>query len=102
MSIYKTADELREELEEKQKRYAELEAGENTDSYDEALDAEGPVKVGGLEYMPSHILKEVDPTAYRCGLNDYNDSEMSDLESEIDDLKKELADAEAEEKEATE
>ena len=102
MGHYKTAEELREELEEKQARYKELEDQENTDEYDEILDEQGPVIVAGMEFMPSAILKEMDPTAYRCGLNDFNDAEMSDLEGEIEDLKKDLADAEAEEKEGAE
>lgn len=34
-------------------------------------------KVGGIfaNMSPSRVLKEVDPTAYRCGVNDYEDSE---------------------------
>ena len=40
--------------------------------YDEMLDDCNPmVKIGNLEYSPSRVLKEVDPIAYRCGMNDY-------------------------------
>lgn len=42
--------------------------------FQEALDSEGAVKVAGLEFLPSVILQECDPIAYRTGLNDYADS----------------------------
>jgi len=49
------------------------------DMYDEMLnDCTPMVKVGNLEYLPSRVLKEVDPIAYRCGLNDYLDSLAQD------------------------
>lgn len=44
--------------------------------YDEYLDEVNPVvKICGMEYSPSRVLEEVDPTAYRCGFNDWLDSE---------------------------
>lgn len=71
--------------------------------YDEMLDSEGPVYAGGLEFYPSDILKNCDPTAYRCGKNDYDDSfdlndveEYTDLLSELEDLEGERDDKEAE------
>lgn len=30
--------------------------------------------INGMEYMPSDILKECDPIAYRVGLSDYESS----------------------------
>lgn len=42
--------------------------------YDDMLDGEGPVTLGGLEYSVSHILPEIDSIAYRCGMSDYWDS----------------------------
>ena len=38
-------------------------------------------KVGGpFAYMsPSRVLKEVDPTAFRCGVNDYADGESDEI-----------------------
>lgn len=36
------------------------------------------VTIGDLNYDPARVLKEVDPVAYQCGLNDWLDSE--DLE----------------------
>jgi len=41
--------------------------------YVESLDIE-TVNVCGQEFNPSRILEELDPTAYRCGLNDFENS----------------------------
>lgn len=78
-------------------------------------------KVGGpFEHMsPSRVLKEVDPVAYRCGVNDYEDGEewieiggdyyeqddtekarqefVEELESQISDLETEIEKTEADE-----
>ena len=44
--------------------------------YNEMLDECYPlVKFGELEYLPSRVLKEIDPIAYQCGFNDWVDSE---------------------------
>ena len=43
--------------------------------FDELLDEAGPIKIGSLEYMPSDVLKAVDPIAYRVGLSDYESFE---------------------------
>lgn len=103
MSRYsKTLEELREELEEKKARLSVLENNENTDEYDEALDSEGDIQVAGLTFSPSQIVKEMDPTAYRCGMNDYNDEEQNTLTEEIEQLEADIKEAEAEEKEAAE
>lgn len=42
--------------------------------WDECLDSIGNVKVAGLTYSQSTILKAVDPVAYRNGFKDYLDS----------------------------
>jgi hypothetical protein len=40
--------------------------------FDNMLDECNPVvKIGTLEYMPSEVLKQIDPIAYRVGLSDY-------------------------------
>lgn len=53
--------------------------------YDEFLDEIGDVKIGELSYSASRVLKEVDPTAYRCGMADWLDSEeLTTDESEAD------------------
>lgn len=87
--------------------------------YDEMLDECYSFKdVGGIfsNMSPSRVLKEVDPTAYRCGMNDWEDSEglveiggdyyeqdkvdtardgfVDNLESELSDLETELHHAE--------
>lgn len=45
------------------------------DTIDECQDN---IKIGSLEYLPSLVLKRVDPVAYRCGLADYIDSLLTD------------------------
>lgn len=50
----------------------ELDVDEALDMYDELLnDCNDEVRIGGCTYSPSDVLKQVDPTAYRCGFNDY-------------------------------
>jgi hypothetical protein len=44
------------------------------DYYDSMLDSEGLVTVAGMIFYPSDVLKKMDPTAYRCGFNDYMDA----------------------------
>ena len=53
------------------------------DAYDEALDSEGAVFVAGIEFYPSRILELLDPIAYRCGYNDWKDSDQCALEDAI-------------------
>ena len=52
------------------------------EQYDDYLDESGEFTVGGCAFRPSYILKELDPTAYRCGYLDYADS----MGIDIDDL----------------
>lgn len=44
------------------------------EQYCDFLDEIWPVNIWGLEYQASMCLRLIDPTAYRCGLNDYADS----------------------------
>lgn len=53
---------------------SELRPVDREAAFDESLDSEGEVNVAGLTFLPSQIWKEMDPTAYRCGVNDYADS----------------------------
>lgn len=47
--------------------------------YDDMLDGVSEtIQVFGLTYDPSHVLKELDPVAYRTGFHDYIDSMMQD------------------------
>lgn len=41
------------------------------DQYHDYLDDMGFVEIAGLDYTVSEALKAVDPTAYRCGMADY-------------------------------
>lgn len=82
----------------------ELDPDEYTEEYDDFLDeVSDSVRIGSLEYAPSHVLKEVDPIAYRCGLNDYIDNiniedhpVYQELTDELEDLKNELENKEVE------
>lgn len=81
----------------------EIDPEEHEEEYKDALDEQGDVVIGSLHYSPSHVLQEVDPTAYHCGLLDYIDSlDVSDdpryreLEEELEALENELADLESE------
>lgn len=68
-----------------------------TEQYDDMLrETCGPVMIGSLEYDVAMVLKEVDPTAYRCGMNDWLDGEQKDRNIEPDELKDELTELEDE------
>jgi hypothetical protein len=95
----KTVEEIQEELETAKQRLEELENCDNEDEYDEALDEQGTVSVGGLEFYPSKILSECDPVAYRCGHTDFNDSLITEQNELIESLEDELKDAIEEETE---
>ena len=93
------------EIEAKQKEIDsfELDIDDYVEQYEEVLNSEGEVKVAGLTFYPADIIRELDPIAYRCGLNDYVDGiEKSDsekyqeLEDELEALEDELTDLENE------
>lgn len=108
-------DDLRAQLEEKQKELAEVESEIDTfepdlydyeDLYNEMLDEE-EVTVGGMSFSGSYALQQLDPTAYRVGLIDYVDSldidppeewtdRKEELEEEIDALEVDIDDLESE------
>lgn len=94
---------------EKQQSQIELDPDDYVTQFDESLDESVPeIEIGSLTYSPSHVLKNVDPVAYRCSLNDFVDSldvedsdeykalqeEIDQLESDIEDLESEIADLE--------
>lgn len=104
-------NELNVKIEEWQEAADELAyIEENKDEYieesdfEEILDAEGVVTVGGLDFYPSTILKECDPVAYNIAWSEFCDSvditeyvqykeveaEAESLEAEIEDLKAEI------------
>jgi hypothetical protein len=51
-------------------------------------DIYGTVKVCGMTYDAGNLLQEIDPTAFRCGNNDYFDStpryECGECQAEFD------------------
>ena len=89
---------------ESQQGKIELDPDDYEDQFDDMLDESIPeIEIGSLTYSPSHVLKNVDPTAYRCGLNDFVDSldvedsdEYKELQEEIDQLKSDIEDLESE------
>lgn len=86
----------------------ELTPVDTEEHYAACLDDIYPVvEIGGLTFSPSRIVKELDPTAFRCGMNDYLDGDDS-LEYIADDwyrawdveqIRKEIDEIEAAEEE---
>ena len=61
---------------------------EEYEEYDEMLDE---TKTEWIDkYEGSEILKEVDPIAYRCGLIDFKDGRLSEIEAEIAEKEEEI------------
>ena len=94
---------------ESQQSKIELDPDDFADQFDDLLDESGTVEAGGYSFYPSRILKELDPIAYSCSLNDYADSvfdasetddykalqdEIDQLQSLIEDLENEIEDLE--------
>jgi len=53
------------------------------EQYDEMLDeVYGEIKIGTLTFSPSRVLRELDETAYRIGLYEYEDSLLEDEDYE--------------------
>lgn len=84
--------ELKETLAAKQSELDsfELDNDKYAAQWDECLNEGGYVYVAGIAFNPSRVLKELDPIAYRCGLNDYvdgldkgNDEDYKELSSEV-------------------
>ena len=101
----RTIDEVKAEITEVEKEIDqfELDPDNYEELYDEMLSEEGPVRIGGLEYDPARVLREMDPIAYRCGLLDFVDGmELEDSEEyremveRLEELQDELTDLENE------
>jgi len=58
---------------------------EALEMYEQMLDESGPVIVGGIEFSPSAILKEMDPIAYDTNFNDYMDACDIDTDDLLED-----------------
>ena len=69
---------------------------ESTDSeYDAYLDeVYGEVEIGGYTYSTSNAIKNVDPTAYRCGKADHDSAKDLDNVPEYATLLEELEELE--------
>ena len=89
---------------EAQQNSIECDPDDLADQFDECLDEAGSIKVAGCTFYPSQLLKECDPIAYRCGLNDFADfefrkedsEEYQSLQEEIDQLESDIEDLESE------
>lgn len=73
-----SAEDFSARLEDAVDRYCE-------DTYDDMIDdTNEEICIGSLYYNPSHVLKSCDEVAYRCGLSDYQSSELSDAQYQLD------------------
>ena len=71
-------DEFQRELEAATYDYAER-------NYDEELDETyQDYEIMGLSFSASRVLKECDPIAYGCGLNDLADSELREANRQLE------------------
>lgn len=88
MVVCEELEELKERLEALELEKEELENQEENDAYDEYLDdtKEEWIK----NYHGGMAFKNIDPFAYRCGLVDFNNSRLCDLEEEIEEVKEEI------------
>jgi len=43
----------------------------------------GDIDICGLDYSASYTLKQIDPTAFRTGMNDWSDSEFTEISTGI-------------------
>ncbi len=74
----------------------EVDPDDYADAYENSInESHGEIQICGCTFDPAEILKEMDPTAYRCGLNDYVDamgdpSELTEMEERLDELNGEL------------
>lgn len=92
----------KKELEQAQDKSNNFEYEISNSEWDNILDdAESNVFVSGIEFSPSYVLKNCDPTAYRCGKSDYEASfdldacgEYQELQNTISDLETEIKDLE--------
>jgi hypothetical protein len=65
---------------ERTKKMTELELEE---MWDEMLDeGQDLIRIGNMSYLPSQVLKAVDPIAYRIGKYEYADLYMEDREDD--------------------
>lgn len=55
-------------------------------NYDDMLDESyDEIKIGSFTFTPSQVLLNCDPTAYRCGISDYQSSLYEDSMHDLED-----------------
>jgi hypothetical protein len=85
---------LEEEIQELKDKIQELENGDNEKEYIEFLnETQPPYKIGCLEFYAGDILKNLDEIAFNEILNNYNDSQITDLNDELEEKEEELKEA---------
>lgn len=57
-----------------------------TEMVDEMLDQDGDIRIGGVYFVRSAIMKEMDPIAYRGLVTDLADARITDLQDDLDRL----------------
>lgn len=91
---------LEDQIRAKQSEIDNFEYTATESEYDEWLDEmdglSSTIEVCGCTFYPSDILKNCDPTAYRCGKSDYESEKDLDDVEEYADLKNELEELENE------
>ena len=78
----------------------ELDPYDYEESYNEMLD-EYEIKIGNISFYGSRILSQLDPIAYRCGINDYidgldvaDDPKYKEIQEEIEAIENTISDLE--------
>jgi predicted nucleic acid-binding Zn-ribbon protein len=74
----------------------ELDPDNYRDSYDELLNEDGEVKIGGISFDRAYILKELDEIAYEQGLSEYVDAIDIESDSNYEAIVEELEERENE------
>lgn len=71
-------EDFYEELENEIRHYIE-------ESYDDVLDdMYPPYEIGCCTFYASSVLRQLDPVAYNCGIDDFVDSEYSNAEYDLE------------------
>jgi len=60
------------------------------DMVDDMLNEPGDVRIGGVYFSRSYILKELDPIAYNLFVSDMVESRLTELHDDLDRLDPEL------------
>ena len=99
--------EWKDNITSKQSEIESFEYECSDDEFSDWIDSIYPeVTIGSLTFSPSEVMKELDPTAYRCGKSDYESNydlddceyyndlkdELEALELNLEDLETELSD----------